>query len=90
MGMSNLRFVKARKDYDCNACEHIKDRLDEIMPDLNEEQKAAVELAKSHNWKVLKGEQCRRYTSNKGTAEEMDCVEIPAIAQICIELKLWM
>lgn len=86
---SDLRFEIADNNYDCNACTFIKDCLEDILPDLSDEQKQDVELAQSHNWQVLKGERCRRYTWDKGQDEEMDCVEIPAIAEICSDLDLW-
>lgn len=89
MPISNLRFEIADDNYECNACLFIKDCLEDIESDLTDEQKEAVDLARQHNWKVLKGERCRHYTWDEGDTEEIDCVEIPAIAEICTDLHLW-
>lgn len=90
MSMSNLRFEIADQDYECNASLFVMDQLDELEPDLTEDELAAIERAKANNWKVMKGEQCRRYTWTHGDGEQIDCVEIPAIAEICREHDLWV
>lgn len=87
--MEDLRFETADEDYECNASLFIKDCLDDIQDELIAEQKQAIEKAKANNWHVLKGERCRMYTWDKGSDEEMECVEIPEMAEICTKLKLW-
>lgn len=89
MAVTNERFEVAKDDFDCNASEHIKEIIDEIKPELTHEELEAVERAKANGWKVLKGERCRVYTWNEGGDEEYECVEIPAIAEICSRLDLW-
>lgn len=89
MAATKVRFEIADEDYECNASLFIKDCMEDILTDLNEEEKIAVELAQSNNWHVKKGDNCRRYTWDEGESEEMDCVEIPAMAEICIRLDLW-
>ena len=89
MSATNVRFEIADRDYDCNCCEFIKDCLDDVMPELTEEQRAIVDKAKANNWQVKKGDMCRRYTWDEGSEEEMECVEIPEMVDIISDLDLW-
>lgn len=92
MSITNLRFEIADQDYDCNACEHIKDNIEEYKKDcgFSTGELQALELAEKNNWKVKKGEMCRRYIWDEGGDEECECVEIPAIAKLNTEHDLWI
>lgn len=48
---------KARKDYHCQACEHISCAWNDAdIKSCTPDEIAAYELAKSHGFKILKGE----------------------------------
>jgi len=80
---------RARKDYDCMACENMQQAWNDAdIKELTADEHHAYELAKSHNFKILKGE---RYVNQCGVYDGQFYIfrGIPAIVDICHKYELW-
>lgn len=80
---------KAKKDYHCDACHHLRESWNDAdISDLPNDEREAIELAKSHNWRILKGE---KYVCQTGVydGQYFTFRGIPAIVDICHKYELF-
>lgn len=79
-------FHIARKDHRCDACDCLLNYRD--IEDFDGKDREAIELAKSHGWKILKGE---RYVRHVGVWHgDFSCFKsIPAIHDICSRYEIF-
>jgi hypothetical protein len=80
---------KARKDYHCMACENIQQAWNDAdIQALPDNERDAYELARSHNFRIHKGE---KYVCQSGVydGEFYTFRGIPAMVDICHKYELF-
>lgn len=86
MDVLHDELIRARKEYRCDASEILRWEKDYVT--FTKEENHNIEVAKSHNWKILKGEMYRKTTYKYDGKIEV-ARSIPAIHKICSDNDLF-
>lgn len=83
-----VKVKKARKDYPCDACNRLRENLEDFVEDMTFAEKRAMVLARQNGWKIKAGEPYVKIPQVDG-GEFAVYRAIPAINSICDRLQVW-